>query len=281
MAANTADIASLISTVTGIQTGSSTYVKVNSTAAPASASGSEAIAVGGNAVASADGALAIGLNASSTGTNAIAIGMGASATGSVAVGALAQAANGGAAYGDNSVATAQYSTALGPDASAAGADSVAVGHNAHATAANSVALGDESVADEANTVSVGSASSQRRITHVAAGTDPTDAVNVGQLDSVASGIEQQVSGVQKQVGYNLREARAGIALALAASSLQYDQRPGKASLSAAFGNFKGQSGIAVGFGYSASDRFRINASFEASPGTSDYGVSAGASWTLN
>jgi autotransporter adhesin len=68
---------------------------------------------------------------------------------------------------------------------------------------------------------------------------------------------------------------------LAASSLQYDQRPGKASLSAAFGNFKGQSGLAVGFGYAVSDRFRVNASFEATPGTSDYGMSAGASWTLN
>jgi autotransporter adhesin len=207
--------------------------------------------------------------------------MGASATGSVAVGALAQAGNGGAAFGDNSVAMAQSSTALGPNATATGTASVAVGHKARATAANAVALGEGSVADEANTVSVGSSSNRRRITNVASGTDPTDAVNVGQLDSVASGIEQQVSGLQTQVNYNRKEARAGVALALAASSLQYDQRPGKASIAAAFGNFKGQSGLAVGFGYSATDRFRLNASFEASPATNDYGVSAGASWTLN
>jgi autotransporter adhesin len=274
VAANTTDIASLTSTVMGIQTGSSTYVKVNSTAAPAAASGTESIAVGGNALASASGAVAVGMDASSTGTNAIAIGMGASATGSVAVGASAQAGGGGAAYGDYSVATAEDSTALGPNASATGTASVAVGHHASATASNAVAIGEDSVADEANTVSVGSSSNRRRITNVAQGVNPTDAANVGQLDSVASGL-------QTQVNQNRREARSGIALALAASSLQYDQRPGKASVAAAFGNFKGQSGFAVGFGYAATDRFRLNASFEASPGIDDYGVSAGASWTLN
>ena len=43
-----------------------------------------------------------------------------------------------------------------------------------------------SVADRANTVSVGSTGSERQIVNLAAGTQATDAVNKGQLDSVAT-----------------------------------------------------------------------------------------------
>src|SRR5690606_6995094 len=43
--------------------------------------------------------------------------------------------------------------------------------------------GNGSVADQADTVSVGSSTLQRRITHVAPGIDPTDAINRAQLDS--------------------------------------------------------------------------------------------------
>jgi trimeric autotransporter adhesin len=56
---------------------------------------------------------------------------------------------------------------------------------------------------------------------------------------------------------------------------------GKASVVAAVGNFKGQTGIAGGFGYAVSDKWRLNAAFSGSPGINQYGVTAGASWTLN
>ena len=69
--------------------------------------------------------------------------------------------------------------------------------------------------------------------------------------------------------------------ALAASNLHYDQRPGKASVAVAFGNFKGQSALAGGFGYAVSDRWRVNASFTASPDQGDFGATIGTSWTLN
>ncbi|WP_260858492.1 YadA family autotransporter adhesin [Paraburkholderia sp. BCC1885] len=90
------------------------------------------------------------------------------------------------------------------DSSATGTDAVAIGGNAKATANNSVALGSNSTttanlsapgynpgsstlsgtASAANgEVSVGSAGAERRITNVAAGAAPTDAVNVSQLMS--------------------------------------------------------------------------------------------------
>ena len=133
----------------------------------------------------------------------------------------------------------------------------------------------------ANTVSFGTAGNERRLTNVAAGINLTDAVNVGQLSSMTSGFQSQFAGLQSQVIYNQREARSGVASALAASNLHYDQRPGKASFAVAFGNFKGQSALAGGFGYAVSDRWRVNASFTASPDQGDFGAAVGTSWTLN
>ncbi|WP_423159624.1 ESPR-type extended signal peptide-containing protein [Stenotrophomonas geniculata] len=114
---------------------------------------------------------------------------------------------GGSAYlAVNSTAAAATAAgaeavAVGPQASAAGANSVAVGNGASASAGNSVALGAGSVAsvgaqsgytgaygqtgasNSAGEVSVGSTGSERKITHVADGSDTYDATNVGQLKS--------------------------------------------------------------------------------------------------
>ena len=98
---------------------------------------------------------------------------------------------------------------------------------------------------------------------------------------MASGFSSQIAGLQTQVNDNRTEARSGIALALAASGLHYDPRPGKASVAAAFGNFKGQSAVAAGLGYTMTDSWRLNAAFSATPQQKDYGVVVGSSLTLN
>jgi len=59
----------------------------------------------------------------------------------------------------------------------------ALGQGASASAAGAVAIGQGSVADEANTVSVGSNGQERRVSHVAAGTAATDAVNLQQMQA--------------------------------------------------------------------------------------------------
>jgi trimeric autotransporter adhesin len=53
------------------------------------------------------------------------------------------------------------------------------------------------------------------------------------------------------------------------------------SFAAAFGNFKGASGLAAGLGWAVSDRFRLNAAFSGSPDINAYGVVVGGSFTLN
>ncbi|KWH56418.1 hypothetical protein WT63_24135 [Burkholderia anthina] len=120
----------------------------------------------------------------------IAIGSGANSaasaltSASIAVGDGASSTSAGTvAVGSNSNASGWETVALGLRASATGAMSVVVGGDASATADNAVALGTSSVADRANSVSIGSARQQRQIVNVAAGTQDTDAVNLGQLNA--------------------------------------------------------------------------------------------------
>ena len=47
-------------------------------------------------------------------------------------------------------------------------------------------------------MSVGAAGAERRITNVAAGASPTDAVNGAQLASVAAGTQTQITNLQQQ-----------------------------------------------------------------------------------
>ena len=111
-----------------------------------------------------------------SGVNSMAIGTGAQALSTQAV-----------AVGYNAAASGSYSVALGMQSGAHGTDSVALGRLASATADDSVALGANSVADRPNTVSVGREGNERQITNVADGIKATDAVNKGQLDTLAKG----------------------------------------------------------------------------------------------
>ncbi|MER9666614.1 YadA C-terminal domain-containing protein [Mesorhizobium sp. M0185] len=105
--------------------------------------------------------------------------------------------------------------------------------------------------------------------------------NIALLDGRVGALEGGLQDLGEQVSENRSEARAGTALALATAGLRYDDRPGKLSLAGGFGHFKGQSGLALGLGYSPSLDFRLNAAVSASTNRGDVGVSVGASWTLN
>jgi autotransporter adhesin len=113
------------------------------------------------------------------------------------------------AAGPNATASAASGVALGSGATSSNTSAVAIGSNAKATAANSVALGPNATTTAnlalaaynpgtgtlsgtapVGEVSVGSSGAERRITNVAAGAAPTDAVNVSQLQSVESQVTQ-------------------------------------------------------------------------------------------
>ncbi|MGH3802871.1 MAG: YadA family autotransporter adhesin, partial [Pseudonocardiaceae bacterium] len=79
------------------------------------------------------------------------------------------------------IASGEGALAVGDGAVASGDASTAIGTDSVASGANSVALGNGSVAERDNSVSVGATGQERQVTHVAAGTEDTDAVNVAQL----------------------------------------------------------------------------------------------------
>ena len=168
-------------------------------------------------------------------------------------------------------ASAVGATAGGDGAVASGQDSTAIGYHASATGANSVALGaNSSDGGRANTVSVGSPTNLRTISNVAAGTQLTDAVNLGQLLSSQS--------------YLLNNFNAGIALSLSASGLAYDPRPGTTSLAGGASYYNGHEGFAFGLGHTSDDgnwRYHVGVSFVSPEDHADVGVVAGFTYTFS
>ena len=140
----------------------------------AMASAADAIAIGGNATAganaSASGAVAIGAQTTASAANGVAIGNGASIS------------------------------STGTDTNVAmGANSTADGSTLSASAYNpgSAILAGISPVGE---VSIGSSRKERRMTNVAAGANATDAVNVSQLTSLDTKVDNQGNGIATVIG---------------------------------------------------------------------------------
>lgn len=127
----------------------------------------------------------------------------------------------------------------------------ALGNNSQVTAENSVALGADSIADQPNTVSVGSPTNLRRITNVADGIDPTDAVNVRQLDASISQNE------------NLINSTGALAAALTGiMPLDYDPKS-PTQIGIGIGGYRGETAVAIGINHYINDSvlFNVGASF--------------------
>ena len=214
--------------INNLYSGGSKYTKVNSTQAVASASGNDAIAVGGAAVASGQAAVAIGSQATASAENGVAIGNHASVT-----------QNGGIALGANSVA----STAAG-----------IVGY-IPATATEQQARAIQATTSTESAVSVGDATKgiYRQITGVAAGTADTDAVNVAQLKGVNArmdNINRYIDDINDRVHHVERRAYSGTALALALSGAYLPRLDaGEQTVGIGMGSYRGYA--AVGINYKA------------------------------
>ncbi|WP_335953805.1 ESPR-type extended signal peptide-containing protein, partial [Acinetobacter higginsii] len=116
------------------------------------------------------------------------------------------------------IAAGRFSSAVGVKNFTLGESSAAVGFNNNATKLNSsvfgtnsqaiadgaTAIGNNSLANEANTVSVGRSGAEKRITNVAAASKGTDAVNLGQVQSLFSAI-----GVSDNYAHNSSDTALG------------------------------------------------------------------------
>ncbi|WP_240201606.1 YadA-like family protein [Pseudomonas sp. PDNC002] len=171
-------LGTLNTSITNINNGGGIkYFHTNSSLADSSATGANAIAVGGAATADGANGLAMGTSAHAGGAGDVAIGQGASAlnnggagnnaaNAAVALGYNATASAGdSAAVGTGSQASANYSSAFGANANASGVQATSVGSTSAASGLIATALGYGANAAGDRSVALGSQAS------VAAGTN--------------------------------------------------------------------------------------------------------------
>ena len=190
---NTADGSSIVIGNHSVAQTSGTVLGANSYA---NAGG---IAIGSEASAGVSGSyseysIAIGPNSKASNDSDVAIGAYTDVQSGTGVGASATASDGGSAFGAYTVSSGSQSTAIGASASATASYATALGSSASASGENSIALGYGSVANTANVLSLGKDAVgtegqtgykpevTRRIQHVTAGLNDTDAVNMQQLN---------------------------------------------------------------------------------------------------
>ncbi|WP_343048331.1 ESPR-type extended signal peptide-containing protein, partial [Paraburkholderia fynbosensis] len=112
------------------------------------------------------------------------------------------------------LASGAESVAIGGGAAATKAQTLAIGTGATAGFDNSTAIGVNAVTDASYTVSVGSRGAEMRITHVANGIDPTDAVTMAQLDALQS----QIAGTTTSGVKSMMQSSAAVLSYIAVSS---------------------------------------------------------------
>jgi autotransporter adhesin len=215
--------------------------------------------------------------------------------------------NVGGALGANATASGNASSAMGQGASAAGDFSVAIGQGASAPFANSVAIGQGAAATRANQVALGNTANTYTLPGLAsaasraAQSGPLQLVTAdangnlgtttlpagfdqGSLSNAIGNLQGQVSELTYMLRRDRQRADAGTALALSATGLRYNDRPGKTSVAGATSYYRNQAGLALGIGHTSEDgRWRFNAAGTAVPDArrSDLGVVVGASYTLD
>lgn len=130
-----------------------------------------------------------------------------------------------------------------------------------------MALGTGSVADSPNTVSVGAPGSERRITNVAPGVLPTDAANVGQLQTLQQDINR-TAGI----------AYSGVAMSMAmAGTYLPTLYAGEKAVGIGLGGYKGYGALALNFKQLSNDGAMSWGGGVSTTGK-EWGVNVGVGW---
>ncbi|WP_039172449.1 YadA-like family protein [Gallibacterium genomosp. 1] len=119
-----------------------------------------------------------------------------------------------------------------------------------------------------------------RITNVKDGIDPTDAVNIRQMNKLANATSKAINNVNRRVDHLTQESRAGIAGAMATAGLQQATERGRTTVSVGSAVFKGESAVALGISkLSDSGKVGIRISgMTTSNGDTGGSVSVGYTW---
>jgi autotransporter adhesin len=177
------------------------------------------------------------------------------------VSSLTQAVQNVQTTGSSDIAS---NTTSGTPAAATGTNSTAIGGGSTASGANSVAIGQGSVADQANTVSVGSSGNERRITNVAPGQTPTDAVNMGQFQSGMTDLA--------------RNAYSGTASAIALTMIPEVDANKNLAIGVGTAGYKGYQATAVGLSARVTQNLKVKIGAGISSATTTVGAGAAYQW---
>ena len=171
---------------------------------------------------------------------------------------------GNANYKDGDKITENNIFVVGNDNTISGSNTFVLGSKVNTDAKNAVVLGDGSVGVD-NAVSVGAPEKERQIKHVAPGIDATDAVTVGQMDALASRLDNKVN----KVG-------AGAAALAALHPIDTDD---KFSMGLGYGNYRDAHAAAIGMFYRPTDKIMI--SMGGTMGSGENLLNAGISFALD
>ena len=259
-------------------------------------SGPDASAFGNQTTASGGNATAFGEKTTADGNRSTAFGNQTTASGdsATAFGILSQAlaANSLAALGGTTATEATNAAAIGQGATASLADSVALGSGSVANRAAGVKgtyfaapnpEDSESAAWKSTqaAIAVGSDEGEtRQIIGVAAGSKPTDAVNVAQLQNAFDALGGLDLTIFKDRLNNLdskvNKAGAGAAALAALHPLDMDN---KFDVSAAFGSYHDANALALGVFYRPTDNVMFSAG--GSIGNGENMVNVGVTFALD
>ena len=92
-----------------------------------------------------------------------------------------------------------------------------------------------------------------KITNVADGMQPRDAVNFGQLDAVNRNLGNSINELGYRIGEVEDDANAGISAAMAMSSLPQAYIIGKSMIGGGIATYNGESAVAIGFSKLSAD----------------------------
>ncbi|WP_269791333.1 YadA-like family protein [Stenotrophomonas sp. Iso1] len=195
-------------------------------------------------------------------------------------GGIAEGSIGGSGEGSTTWSgSGEGSIAIGEDSDSSGSGSVAIGKDAQASGSNSVALGAGSTTDRDNEVSMGSLDNERVISNVAAGTRPTDAVNLQQMDDRFKAERAYTDGRFNAVDKRL-DRMGAISAAYAGMAINTAGLAGDNRIGAGVGSQNGRTALAVGYQRILGEKKNVSVSLGGAFSGSDQSVSAGAgmSW---
>ncbi|MGP9852998.1 YadA-like family protein, partial [Halomonas sp. 111] len=266
--------------ITSIEQGGSKYFRANSEGPAADSQGVDSIAMGPSSVAEGDRSVASGA------------GSRAEAEGSVALGADSIADREGMngereRFSNESVASSQGAVSVGSEGAERQITNIAGGTQATDAVnvrqldavqqgAVNYARDDEGNVDYSTITLRGEEGTT--ISNVAPGVNANDAVNVGQMQSLNQRFANEINNVHGRIDNVERNANAGAASALAASTVPQAWMPGKSMVGVGAGTYEGESAVSVGVSRLSDNGRWIIQGKVTGDSQSNFGAGIGAGW---